>query len=67
MQQLGRYSSAEQFTPGTPIEVRDHFCELWCSGFEVADATDRGYVVRRIADNYVLPLPFAAQEVRRVS
>ena len=67
MQQRELHPPSEPFAPGTAIEVRDHFCELWCSGFEVAGATDRGYIVRRVADNYVLPLPFAVQEVRQLS
>ena len=67
MQQLESHSAPNAFSLGTAIEVRDHFCATWCSGFEIAGWTDRGYLVRRIADRYVLPLPFAAREVRRVS
>jgi hypothetical protein len=67
MHQLESHSSRGAFSLGTAIEVRDHFCALWCSGFEIAGSTDRGYLVRRIADRYVLPLPFAAHEVRLVS
>lgn len=67
MQQLESHSSPETFSLGTAIEVRDHFCATWCSGFEIAGWTERGYLVRRIADHYVLPLPFPELEVRRVS
>ena len=67
MQQLESHSSPEVFSLGTAIEVRDHFCATWCPGFEIAGSTDCGYLVRRVADRYVLPLTFAAHEVRRVS
>jgi hypothetical protein len=65
MQQLNSYSP-EVFSLGTAIEVRDHFCATWCPGFEIAGSTDCGYLIRRVADRYVLPLTFAAHEVRRV-
>ena len=65
MQQPERFPEA--FSLGTPIEVRNHFCAIWCSGFEVAGSTEAGYLVRRISDGYVLPLPFAAYEVRAAS
>jgi hypothetical protein len=51
---------------GTAVEVRDRFCSIWCPGFVVAGSTDTGYLVRRTADQYLLPVPFAADGVRRV-
>ena len=64
---LDSHSSPEALSLGTAIEVRAHFCAIWCSGFEIAGSTERGYFVRRVADHYVLPLPFAAHEVRLAS
>ncbi len=49
---------------GTDVEVLNSFCAAWSSGFEVAEATARGYLVRRVSDRYVLPVEFVAHEVR---
>jgi hypothetical protein len=66
MKQLQSQTPLEVFPPGTTVEVRDHFCDTWCSGFEVAAPTESGYLLRRLADRYVLPLVFAPYEIRRV-
>ena len=50
---------------GSPVEVRNRFCSAWSGGFEVADATGRGYRVRRQSDGYVLPAEFGPSELRR--
>lgn len=50
---------------GTGVEVLNSFCAAWSSGFEVAQATPRGYLVRRVSDRYVLPVEFVAHEVRQ--
>ena len=39
----------------------------WTSGFEVAEATDDGYRIRRRSDRYVLPVEFSALDVRDTS
>ena len=49
---------------GTSVEVRNRFCASWSRGFEVAEATRAGYIVRRQSDAYVLPAEFVAAEVR---
>jgi hypothetical protein len=49
---------------GTSVEVRNRFCASWSGGFEVADTTSGGYIVRRQSDAYVLPAEFVAAEVR---
>ena len=54
----------ETLSPGHSIEVRNHYCSTWCLGFEIAASTGLGYLVRRCSDQYVLPVPFAASEVR---
>lgn len=56
-----------RFPIGTDVEVRDRFCASWQRGFEVADTLQHGYQVRRRSDGYVLPLDFAAEEVRRAT
>jgi hypothetical protein len=49
---------------GTGVEVLNSFCAAWSGGFEVAETTSRGYLVRRVSDRYVLPVEFVAEEVR---
>ncbi|MEZ5182032.1 MAG: hypothetical protein R2702_09180 [Acidimicrobiales bacterium] len=51
--------------PGTRIEVRTGFDRSWSNGFEVHEATDAGYRVRRRSDNEVLPVVFGRADVRR--
>ncbi len=51
---------------GTSVEVRNRFCASWSRGFEVAETTHAGYLVRRQSDRYVLPAEFVATEVRRI-
>lgn len=67
MRQPAENVNPETLSLGTAIEVRNHFCAIWCTGFEVAGSTDTGYLVRRISDRYVLPLSFPTHEVRRHS
>lgn len=50
---------------GTKVEVRDRFTDAWRRGFEVAEAVDGGYRIRRLSDGSVLPVVFTADEVRR--
>jgi hypothetical protein len=52
---------------GTGVEVLNSFCAAWSGGFEVAEATPRGYRVRRVSDRYVLPVEFAAAAIRPAS
>jgi hypothetical protein len=49
---------------GTGVEVLNSFCAAWSGGFEVAEATPHGYLVRRVSDRYVLPVEFEPAEVR---
>jgi hypothetical protein len=51
--------------PGTKVEVRDRFAHRWTRGFEVAEAVDGGYRIRRMSDRSVLPVVFSTDEVRR--
>jgi hypothetical protein len=55
----------ERLRPGTKVEVRKRFDASWARGFEVADAVEDGYVIRRLSDGHVLPTPFALDDVRR--
>jgi hypothetical protein len=50
---------------GTPVEVRTGYLRSWTNGFNVAEPTNDGYWLRRSSDQYVLPRPFDAEEVRR--
>ena len=47
------------------VEVRRRFDQHWARGFEVVEATAKGYRVRRLSDGIVLPAEFTADDVRR--
>jgi hypothetical protein len=49
---------------GTRVEVRGRFRGNWARGFEVAETTTEGYVVRRTSDRCVLPAQFDVTDVR---
>jgi hypothetical protein len=49
---------------GTPVQVRDRFEQAFRSGFEVSEASDAGYRLRRRSDGVELPIEFAATDVR---
>ena len=51
--------------PGTRVEVRSRFDTRWSRGFEVAEVSVDGYLVRRLSDGAVLPVTFSADEVRK--
>ncbi|MEY2474981.1 MAG: hypothetical protein QOG87_296 [Actinomycetota bacterium] len=56
--------AAERLEPGTRVEVRQRFDQHWSRGFEVADAVDDGYKLKRLSDGSVLPVVFDEDEVR---
>ena len=51
---------------GTAVEVRCTFNGVWATGFELAEATSRGYWLRRVSDGYVLPCEFDVREFRMI-
>lgn len=51
--------------PGTKVEVRTAFDRSWARGFEVVDATEHGYRLRRLSDGSELPATFPDDDVRR--
>ena len=51
--------------PGTHVEVRSTLERRWSRGFEVVEATDGGYRVRRMSDMVDLPGVIAAVDVRK--
>ncbi len=55
----------ERLRPGTRVEVRKRFDASWTRGFEVAEAVEDGYLIRRMSDNHLLPVSFAVDDVRR--
>ena len=57
----------EELHPGAQVEVRGHYLATWSSGFQVAIRTPGGYIVRRNADQALLPEVFRDDEVRRVT
>ena len=50
---------------GTKVEVRNRFDGSWARGFEVAEQEADHYLVMRLSDGEVLPVPFDADDVRR--
>jgi hypothetical protein len=55
----------ESLEAGMRVEVRRRFDQHWARGFEVVEATDSGYRLRRLSDGIVLPTEFSAEDVRR--
>jgi hypothetical protein len=55
----------ESLEAGMRVAVRRRFDQHWARGFEVVEATEQGYRVRRLSDGIVLPAEFPADEVRR--
>jgi hypothetical protein len=60
-------------TPGTPyrlalgteVEVHVRYDGGWASGFEIADAHNGEYQLRRRVDGVVLPVPFRGNDLRQ--
>jgi hypothetical protein len=56
--------------PGTRVEVRGRFEAQWSRGFEIAERADdpagplERYKVRRRSDGSILPVTFAADDLR---
>ena len=51
--------------PGTTVEVRSRLeSRRWSRGFEIAEAVDGGYRLRRLSDGSLMPVIFAADDVR---
>lgn len=56
---------AVRLEPGTRVEVRSRLeDQRWAKGFEVLDAQPSGYRLRRLSDGEVMPVVFAADDVR---
>jgi hypothetical protein len=55
----------ELLKPGTRVEVRSRFDDGWARGFEVAEVLLDSYRLKRLSDLSVLPVAFAADDVRR--
>jgi hypothetical protein len=51
--------------PGAKVEVRTAFDRTWATGFEVLDASEDGYRLRRLSDGSPLPVVIAPDDVRR--
>ncbi len=49
----------------TRVEIRRRFDQEWARGFTVAAVEPDGYRVVRASDDFVLPVVFAHEEVRR--
>jgi len=56
---------ADALSTGDRVEVRRRFDSAWASGFEVAEVTDGGVVVRRMSDGELLPVTFDPDDLRK--
>ncbi len=54
----------EFFTVGTRVDIQNRAFGTWSRGFQVAVVVEGGYLIRRLADRYLLPMCFAPTEVR---
>ncbi len=50
--------------PGTRVDVRTRFEGSWANGFEIADNSNEGYVLKRLSDGSLIPMEFPPSEVR---
>ena len=50
---------------GTKVDVRNRYQGTWVRGFEVAEATEEGYRLRRLSDGSILSEVFSRDDVRR--
>ena len=48
------------------VEVRSSYVGDWSSGFEIAEATRDGFLVRRQSDGALLPGVFPPEDVREL-
>lgn len=56
------------FEHGARVEVRSRYDGVWVGGFEVAEASQAGYRLRRLSDGRLLPGPvFWPGDVQRAS
>jgi hypothetical protein len=58
---------ADTLSAGDKVEVRRKFDAQWAKGFEVAEATETGFRVRRLSDGEILPVEFGEHDVRKES
>ncbi|MEY2452325.1 MAG: hypothetical protein QOD92_1899 [Acidimicrobiaceae bacterium] len=62
---MAEHAYEQRWLPsGTPVQVRDRFEFAFRSGFEVSEATDAGYRLRRRSDGVELPVEFSVSDVR---
>jgi hypothetical protein len=65
METMDAAEHGDSLEAGMRVEVRRRFDQHWARGFEIVEATDGGYRVRRLSDGMELPSEFAAEDVRR--
>lgn len=64
MRDAGESEGTAMLPPGTRVEVRSRFDRSWARGFEIAEALEGAYRVRRVSDGSILPAEFHDHEVR---
>ena len=58
---------ADALSAGDRVEVRRRFDAQWAKGFEVAEATENGFRIRRLSDGEILPVEFPERDLRKES
>ena len=64
MVEVGQGALSEELVHGTRVEVRNRFVGAWTRGFEIAEAVEGGFRIKRVSDGSILPDVFSAEEVR---
>ncbi|MBI2703943.1 MAG: hypothetical protein HYX32_01435 [Actinobacteria bacterium] len=63
--ELEESSAHAPLAPTTRVEVRSSFDQRWSTGFEVLEAAEDGYRLRRLSDGAALPATFSRDDIRR--
>ena len=58
------YDAPTVLPTGTRVRVRNTLGS-WAGGFEVVGADRAGYLLRRVSDGALLPMPMGASEVKK--
>ncbi|MHB8464144.1 MAG: hypothetical protein ACYDH6_19330 [Acidimicrobiales bacterium] len=57
----------DTWAPGSRVAVRNRFTGAWTAGFRIEDAPEReptAFRIRRLSDDALLPVTFAAEDLR---
>jgi len=64
MVEVSEGALSDELEHGTRVDVRSRFVGAWTHGFEIEEAVDGGYRIRRVSDGSILPDVVSVEEVR---